>query len=83
VSISPVLLHLGDGTKDVFYDRIGEHHPELLPMYRRMYGSRKYAPKADRDRITATVNKLIGKRVTIRSQAAGTPPPRPTQLNLL
>jgi DNA repair photolyase len=84
VSISPVLLHLGNGTKDVFYDRIGETHPELLPMYRRMYGSRKYAPKADRDRITATVNKMIGRRVSIRSRAAAdTPPPRPSQLNLL
>ncbi|MEY2454490.1 MAG: hypothetical protein QOD92_4064 [Acidimicrobiaceae bacterium] len=83
VSISPVLLHLGNGTKDVFYDRIGETHPELLPIYRRMYGSRKYAPKADRDRITATVNKMIGKRVRIRSRAAVDAPPRPTQLNLL
>jgi DNA repair photolyase len=83
VSITPVLLHLGNGTKDVFYDRIGDTHPELLPMYRRMYGSLKYAPKADRDRVTSTVNKMIGKRVTIRAQATSKTAPRPTQLNLL
>jgi DNA repair photolyase len=84
VSISPVLLHLGDGTKEVFYDRIGESHPELLPMYRRMYGSRKYAPKADRDRVSVSVNRLIGKRERIRSQtAAEKPAARPSQLNLL
>jgi len=82
VSISPVLLHLGNGTKDVFYERLAESRPDLLPMYRRMYGSRKYAPKADRERITALVNKMIGKRVTIRPRAAETPP-RPSQLNLL
>jgi DNA repair photolyase len=83
VSISPVLLHLGNGTKEVFYDRLTESRPDLLPMYRRMYGSRKYAPKADRERVTALVNKMIGKRVTIRPPAATATPPRPTQLNLL
>jgi DNA repair photolyase len=82
-SITPVLLHLGRGTKDVFYDRLAQSHPELLAHYRRMYGSQKYAPKADRDRTTAMVDKMIGKRVRIRSR---TPTPRdqqPTQLNLL
>jgi DNA repair photolyase len=83
VSISPVLLHLGNGTKEVFYDFLAESHPDLLPMYRRMYGTRKYAPKADRDRITSTVNRMIGRRVTIRSAARSKSPPRPTQLNLL
>jgi DNA repair photolyase len=84
VSISPVLLHLGDGTKEVFYERLAESRPDLLPMYRRMYGSRKYAPKADRERITSAVNKMIGRQVRIRSRAATTTsPPRPTQLNLL
>jgi DNA repair photolyase len=84
VSISPVLLHLGNGTKEVFYESLAESRPDLLAMYRRMYGSRKYAPKADRDRVTATVNKIIGKRVTIKPRAAtALPPPGPTQLNLL
>jgi DNA repair photolyase len=82
VSISPVLLHLGNGTKQVFYDRLAAAHPELLPMYRRLYGARKYAPKVDRERITATVNKMIGKQVWIRPREAN-PTPRPTQLNLL
>ncbi|MEY2404300.1 MAG: hypothetical protein QOD38_1851 [Acidimicrobiaceae bacterium] len=83
VSISPVLLHLGSGTKDVFYDRLAESHPELLPMYRRMYGSRKYASKADRERITGVADELIGRRVRIKPRATPTTPPRPTQLNLL
>ena len=82
VSISPVLLHLGDGTKEVFYERLEQSRPDLLPMYRRMYGAKKYAPKADRDRITAMVNKMIGKQVWIRPREAH-PAPRPTQLNLL
>jgi DNA repair photolyase len=84
VSITPVLLHLGKGTKEVFYDRVGAEHPELLSMYRRMYGARKYAPNTDRDRIGAAVNKLIGRHVRIRpARSATAPPRRPTQLNLL
>jgi DNA repair photolyase len=82
-SISSVLLHLGRGTKEVFYERLGESHPELLPMYRRLYGDRKYAPKADRDRVTNIVRKATGRQVTIRPRPN---PPRatgPTQLNLL
>jgi hypothetical protein len=50
-------------------------------MYRRMYGNRKYAPKADRERVTTLVNRFAGQRVRIRAR------PRrddgPTQLNLL
>jgi len=80
-SISGVLLHLGRGTKEVFYDRIAEAHPELLPMYRRIYGARKYAPKADRDRVTMTVHRAAGRSVTIRTRDPSTD--RPSQLNLL
>jgi DNA repair photolyase len=81
-SISSVLLHLGPGTKEVFYERLGETHPELLPLYKRMYGARKYAPKADRDLVSNIVRKATGRQVSIRPRS-----PRqttgPTQLNLL
>ncbi|HEV3225503.1 MAG TPA: radical SAM protein [Acidimicrobiales bacterium] len=80
-SISSLLLHLGPGTKEVFYERLGEAHPELLPTYRRLYGTRKFAPRADRDRVTTIVQRAAGRQVTIRAR------PRrdqgPTQLNLL
>ena len=83
-SVSSVLLHLCPGTKDVFYERLAESHPELLPMYKRMYGPRKYAPKADRDRVTNIVHKALGRQVMIRNSAARHPSARqPTQLNLL
>ena len=83
-SVSSVLLHLGPGTKEVFYDRLAESHPELLPMYKRMYGPRKYAPKADRDRVTNIVHNALGRQVMIRSSAARHPASHtPTQLNLL
>jgi DNA repair photolyase len=83
-SVSSVLLHLGPGTKEVFYERLAESHPELLPMYMRMYGPRKYAPKSDRDRVTNIVHTALGRQVMIRSSAARHPAAhKPTQLNLL
>ena len=85
-SVSSVLLHLGPGTKEVFYERLGESHPELLPMYERMYGPRKYAPKADRARVTNIVQGALGRRATIRTASTAHPSAsrtRPTQLNLL
>jgi DNA repair photolyase len=82
-SISGVLLHLGKGTKEVFYDRIGEVHPELLPMYRRMYAERKYAPKVDRDRVSVTINRAAGRRQRDRPRSAWHPSQGPIQLNLL
>jgi hypothetical protein len=53
-------------------------------MYKRMYGPRKYAPKADRDRVTNIVHNALGRQVMIRNSAARHPAAhRPTQLNLL
>lgn len=80
-SVHGVLLHLGLGTKEVFYERIGESHPELLAMYRRLYGERKYAPKAARDRVTLVVNRAAGRSVNIRPRARREP--TNAQLNLL
>ena len=83
-TISSVLLHLGPGTKEVFYERLGDIRPDLLPMYKRMYGPRKYAPKADRDRVTNIVHRAQGRQVNIRTSIARHPSARqPTQLNLL
>ena len=61
-------------------------HPELLPMYERMYGPRKYAPKADRARVTNIVQRALGRQVAIRTASTAHPSAsrtRPTQLNLL
>jgi DNA repair photolyase len=85
-SVSSVLLHLGPGTKEVFYERLADSRPDLLPMYQRMYGPRKYAPKADRDRVTHLVNRALDRQVTIRTSRAAHPSATrtlPTQLNLL
>jgi len=58
-SISTVLLHLRPGVKDVFFARLAESHPHLVPDYRRRYRDRAYAPKADQQALDALVRGLV------------------------
>jgi DNA repair photolyase len=58
-SISTVLLHLRPGVKDVFFARLAETHPHLVPDYRRRYRDRAYAPKADQQTLDSLVRGLV------------------------
>jgi DNA repair photolyase len=58
-SISTVLLHLRPGVKDVFFSRLAESHPHLLPAYRRRYRDRAYAPSADQQALSVLVRDLV------------------------
>jgi hypothetical protein len=58
-SISTVLLHLRPGVKDVFFSRLAESHPHLVPAYRRRYRDRAYAPSADQQALNVLVRDLI------------------------
>jgi DNA repair photolyase len=58
-SISTVLLHLRPGVKDVFFSRLGESHPHLIPAYRRRYRDRAYAATADQQAIDVLVRELV------------------------
>jgi DNA repair photolyase len=58
-SISTVLLHLRPGVKDVFFSRLGESHPHLIPAYRRRYRDRAYAASADQQAIDVLVRELV------------------------
>lgn len=57
--ISPVLLHLRPGVKEVFMSRLGDSHPHLLDHYRGRYRERAYAPRDDQ----RAVEKLVGDAV--------------------
>jgi DNA repair photolyase len=58
-SISTVLLHLRPGVKDVFFSRLGESHPHLIPAYRRRYRDRAYAASADQQALNVLVRDLV------------------------
>jgi DNA repair photolyase len=50
VSITPIVLHLRPGVREEYLRWLGDHHPELLPEYERLY-RRAYAPKAFQDKV--------------------------------
>ena len=58
-SISTVLLHLRPGVKDVFFSRLAESHPHLVPAYRRRYRDRSYAASADQQALNVIVRDLV------------------------
>jgi DNA repair photolyase len=58
-SISTVLLHLRPGVRDVFFSRLTDTHPHLVPDYRRRYRDRSYAPKADQQALDTLVRGFV------------------------
>ncbi len=60
-SVSPIVLHLRPGAREWFLGWLAEHHPDLAPRYRRLYGSGAYAPKDYQQRISAEVAGLARK----------------------
>jgi DNA repair photolyase len=56
--VSPIVLHLRPGAREWFLSWLGEHHPDLLPRYRELYGRGSYAPRKYQDAISATVREL-------------------------
>jgi DNA repair photolyase len=91
-SVTPIVLHLRPGAREWFFGWLGEHHPELVPRYRGLYGRGAYAPKAYQQRVSEQVRELarryrVGqrgpqpRRASFRGPAAGhrdgTAPPGP------
>jgi len=75
------VLHLGDVTRDAYFQFLTARHPALVPRYLRMYAG-KYAPDAYR----AEVGEIIEaskRQHDIRARRHLVPPPEPAQLPLL
>jgi DNA repair photolyase len=67
-SISPVLLHLRPGVKEVFLGRLADTHPHLLPRYRRRYRDRAYAPKAEQRALDTRIRELVRRNGGLPSE---------------
>jgi DNA repair photolyase len=92
--ISPIVLHLRPGAREWFMGWLGEHHPDLVPRYGRLYGKGSYAPKAYQQQVTGRVHELARKYGVGRmgpgralrmppTRAAEAADPQPKQLALL
>lgn len=58
--VSPIVLHLRPGVRELFLPWLEDLHPDLVERYERLY-RRSYAPKAERARITAVVRRLVDR----------------------
>ncbi|RZS34331.1 DNA repair photolyase [Herbihabitans rhizosphaerae] len=54
-------LHLRPGAREWFAQWLAREHPNLVPAYRRIYGSRSYASKQYRTWLAARVGPLLRK----------------------
>lgn len=56
--VSPILLHLRPGVKEVYMDWLEENYPDLVARYMSMYTRRAYAPKVDQDALKQRVAEI-------------------------
>ncbi|HEU5299903.1 MAG TPA: radical SAM protein, partial [bacterium] len=84
-SLATIALHLGEVTRDAFFEYLTHRRPELVPEYRRLYVG-KYAPSAYRSqiqRIAAAVKARVGFRDRVATaESARAVPKAPTQIPL-
>ncbi|WP_393916416.1 Rv2578c family radical SAM protein [Halostreptopolyspora alba] len=60
-SVTPIVLHLRPGAREWYLAWLSEHHPHLVPHYRKLYRNGAYAPrayqKAVRERVRAAARR--------------------------
>jgi DNA repair photolyase len=93
VHVSPVVLHLRTGAREWFLAWLGEHHPDLVLRYERLYRGGAYAPKAYQEQICGWVHELAGRHGVGRAGPRGArrvhpskrraTPTRPQQLTMI
>jgi DNA repair photolyase len=54
-SVTGIALHLRGEVRDVFFDWLSAHRPDLMPRYEELYRGRAYAPAAERRRLARLV----------------------------
>jgi DNA repair photolyase len=69
-SVTPISLHLRPGAKEWYAKWVAERHPDLLPLYRRLYGKKSYLADATQREIAARV------RIAARKHGLGSSEPR-------
>jgi DNA repair photolyase len=53
--ISGIALHLRGEVRDIFMDWLRSQRPDLVPRYEKLYARGAYAPRAERERLSALV----------------------------
>jgi DNA repair photolyase len=78
ISAPAMPLHLRPGVKEVFFEWMRAHRPDLMPRYEELYDGRSYVPSAERKRIAEMVDSVRPPRRKRRPRGrpAGRRPPR-------
>ena len=71
ISAAAMPLHLRPGVKEVFFDWMRVHRPDLMPRYEELYRGRSYVTSAEKNRIADVVESVRPPRPKRR------PRPRP------
>jgi DNA repair photolyase len=85
VNVGGICLHLRGEVKQLWFEWLEEHRPDLLPRYRELYARGAYAPQTERDRLSELVRS--GARLgpgdrPDPARPAPAPPPEPEQISL-
>src|SRR4051812_39112037 len=56
-SIGGIALHLRGEVRQIFFDWLRAHRPDLIPRYEKLYARGAYAPVAERERLSAMVRR--------------------------
>jgi DNA repair photolyase len=78
ISAPAMPLHLRPGVKEVFFEWMRAHRPDLMPRYEELYRNRSYVPSAEKKRIADVVDSVRPPRRSRRPRGrpAGRRPPR-------
>jgi len=62
ISAAAIPLHLRPGVKEVFFEWMQAHRPDLMPHYEELYRNRSYVPAAEKKRIADMVESVRPRR---------------------
>jgi DNA repair photolyase len=58
ISAPAIPLHLRPGVKEVFFEWMRAHRPDLMPRYEELYNGRSYVPSAEKKRLAEMVDSV-------------------------
>ena len=77
VNVGGIALHLRGEVKDLWFEWLAEHRPDLVPRYRKLYRNGAYAPRDERARLSRLTRRR-GQR-TMPQTVEPSRPPAPRQ----
>ena len=75
-SIGGVGLHLRGEVREIWFDWLREHRPDLIPRYEELYERGAYMPTSERDRLSSLIGPRRGGGRLRASRNTGHAPPK-------